>query len=356
MRTTWKQGILALSIAGLLLADRPALAKTAPSDSWITTKVKMKLLTTDDVSGTDVNVDTTDGLVTLQGPVSTQAEKDRTVKMARSIDGVRDVRDLLEIVPQSHASVIEAKDDVIHDQLSRSLDNDPRLQGSAIAIKSVTNGAVVLGGTAKTLGAHAQALVDARRIPGVRKVESQIASPDMLGDDDLWHPEVKEAQKDATVAAKGATGQVADGWITTKAKMALWTSADVSSSDVNVDTRDGVVTLFGTVPTEAVRGLAVQKVRGLDGVRDVKNQLQVVSKTIEKAVEQSDDSIKDSVKARLDGRDDLKSGKIEVSVAKGVVQLGGTIPSQEQRLTAVYLARSATGVRSVIDEMHLERI
>lgn len=364
MKTAWKRTIVAAGLAGLLTAEVVS-AKTAPSDSWITTKVKMQLLTAEDVSGTDVNVDTRDGLVTLQGPVSTQAEKARTVKLARGIEGVRDVRDLLEIVPQAKASVIEAKDDVIRDSLAKNLNDDLRLQDSAIAIQSVTNGTVVLGGKAKTLGDHAEALRLARRTPGVRKVESQIVSPDTLGDEDLWHPEVKEAAEaakvadaeanDAKVAAKGASGQVSDSWITTKAKIALWTSPDITSDEINVDTRDGVVTLFGTVTADAVREVAVQKVRAVDGVKDVKNQLQVVSVATEKGVEHADDAIKGAVTSRLADRGDLNAAKIEVSVAKGVVQLKGTVASQEQRLTALSQARMVAGVRSVIDELHIQR-
>ncbi len=361
MKTAWKRSIVAAGLAGLLTADLVS-AKTAPSDSWITTKVKMQLLTADDVSGTDVNVDTRDGLVTLQGPVSTQAEKARTVKLARGIEGVRDVRDLLEIVPQAKASVIEAKDDVIRDKLSKDLNDAARLQDSAIAIQSVTNGTVVLGGKATTLGDHAEALRLARRTPGVRKVESQIVSPDTLGDEDLWHPEAKEAAKvaekeakDAEVAAKGASGQVSDSWITTKAKIALWTSPDITSDEINVDTRDGVVTLFGTVTTDTVREVAVQKVRAVDGVKDVKNQLQVVSVATEKGVEHADEAIKGAVNSRLADRGDLNAAKIEVSVAKGVVQLKGTVASQEQRLTALSQARMVAGVRSVIDELHIQR-
>ena len=52
-----------------------------------------------------------------------------------------------------------------------------------------------------------------------------------------------------------------DGWITSKAKMKLWTDANVKSNDVHIDTIDGVVTLYGKVPdrAEAVAALARKK-------------------------------------------------------------------------------------------------
>ncbi|KRG69990.1 BON domain-containing protein [Pseudoxanthomonas dokdonensis] len=72
------------------------------SDTWITTKVKADLLTTDNVSGTDVSVETVNGVVTLTGTVATQAEFDRTVKVAKGIEGVTQVNtDGLKVVPSS---------------------------------------------------------------------------------------------------------------------------------------------------------------------------------------------------------------------------------------------------------------
>lgn len=100
-----------IPIAGLLLAslassaalaqeattkpetkERPmAQAGEAVTDSWITTKVKADLLATDGVAGTDINVDTQDGVVTLKGSVKSQAEADRAVMIARGIKGVTSV-------------------------------------------------------------------------------------------------------------------------------------------------------------------------------------------------------------------------------------------------------------------------
>jgi len=44
-------------------------------DAWVTTKVKMSLLTTDGVSATNVHVDTIEGRVTLHGSVPTEARR-----------------------------------------------------------------------------------------------------------------------------------------------------------------------------------------------------------------------------------------------------------------------------------------
>jgi len=68
-------------------------ASTKPvADTWITTKVKADLLASDGVSGTDVKVETKNGIVTLTGTVATQAEYDKAVSVAKGVDGVKSVK------------------------------------------------------------------------------------------------------------------------------------------------------------------------------------------------------------------------------------------------------------------------
>src|SRR5215813_12126765 len=90
---------------GLLLMQRPATA--APPDAWITTKAKMALLTTEGVSAMAVNIDTIDGQVTLHGKVASAAEKAKAEDAVKRIDGVRGVRNLLQVVSEQHERRVE---------------------------------------------------------------------------------------------------------------------------------------------------------------------------------------------------------------------------------------------------------
>ncbi|MBD9480952.1 BON domain-containing protein [Pseudoxanthomonas sp. PXM02] len=60
-------------------------------DTWITTKVKADLLASSNVPGTEIKVETVNGVVTLSGTISSQAEKDKALKVARGIKGVKTV-------------------------------------------------------------------------------------------------------------------------------------------------------------------------------------------------------------------------------------------------------------------------
>lgn len=86
--------------AGHVLADNPPSepeenaqndSSQPVTDTWITTKVKADLLATENVSGLDIKVETVDGVVTLTGAVTSQAQKDKAVEVARQIKGVKRV-------------------------------------------------------------------------------------------------------------------------------------------------------------------------------------------------------------------------------------------------------------------------
>ncbi|MFF7205386.1 BON domain-containing protein [Streptomyces sp. NPDC008141] len=62
-------------------------AREEVTDAWITTKVKAELLTGASV-GREIKVETVNGVVTLTGSLTTQAERDRAVASAKSITGV----------------------------------------------------------------------------------------------------------------------------------------------------------------------------------------------------------------------------------------------------------------------------
>lgn len=66
-------------------------------DGVITTKVKSALLADDTVKGLDINVDTMNGSVTLNGTVDNQAQADRATEIAKGIEGVSNVQSNLVV-------------------------------------------------------------------------------------------------------------------------------------------------------------------------------------------------------------------------------------------------------------------
>src|SRR5688500_3235450 len=93
--------VLALLIAAPLATA--ACGKTVGEtidDTTITTRGKSAMLNDPAVGGLRIDVDTCKGAVTLSGRVKSQGEKDQAIALARGIDGVTEVKDALQIIPE----------------------------------------------------------------------------------------------------------------------------------------------------------------------------------------------------------------------------------------------------------------
>ena len=89
-----KKIALTVALVGALVASAVA-ARADIKDSWITTKAKIALLTTDGFSVNGANVDTFHGNVTIHGKVGTTADRTRAEQTVRKVDGVKNVKNLL---------------------------------------------------------------------------------------------------------------------------------------------------------------------------------------------------------------------------------------------------------------------
>jgi hyperosmotically inducible protein len=72
-------------------------AGEAVDDTVTTTKVKTALLADSDIKGLQINVDTSNGVVTLSGAVDNQTQIDRAGKLAADVQGVKSVTNNLTI-------------------------------------------------------------------------------------------------------------------------------------------------------------------------------------------------------------------------------------------------------------------
>ncbi|WP_028203576.1 BON domain-containing protein [Paraburkholderia nodosa] len=80
----------------------------------------------------------------------------------------------------------------------------------------------------------------------------------------------------APAGSSESMGQhVDDATITTKVKAELLGAKNVKSGHIHVKTRNGVVSLTGSVPSAEDRDNAKQVVEGVSGVSSVKNHLKV---------------------------------------------------------------------------------
>ncbi len=165
----------------LLLALCAAPAAAREPDAWLTAKVKMSLILSPAVRALSIDVDSDDGRVTLRGRVRGRDERDAAEALARDVDGVREVRNLLQLMPAFRAERVELGDAALRARVAARLEHEPRLARSRIRVKSVDRGVVVLDGDASTLSDHFLALDLTQRTAGVREVRTEVRSPSTFG-------------------------------------------------------------------------------------------------------------------------------------------------------------------------------
>ncbi|MEW5854480.1 MAG: BON domain-containing protein [Myxococcota bacterium] len=343
--------LTAALLAALLFAASPAQAR--PSDPWITSKTKIALLTAKDLEDRNINVDTVDGRVTLHGRVRTPEARMRAEQVAKDVDGVRSVKNLIQVVPEEREEIVKTSDDQIKDSLRKAFKEDKGLKDARIEIASVNNGVVLLRGKDITVDDHLNAVRLAYSVPGVRRVATEIEEVER--DENGARRIARDMEDDVRKAPETDRERLGgDTMITTAVKMRLMADRDTPALDINVDTRDGVVTLFGVVPTQEARVAAESDAMKVKGVRRVINELQVVPSARQEKVEARDEDLMRSIKRALDADDRLRDEDIRVTVRDGVARLTGTVTSEDDRLEATTTARRVKGVRSVDEDLKVK--
>jgi osmotically-inducible protein OsmY len=144
------------------------------SDAWLMMKVKTMLLFHRSVSGfkTEVN-NVKDGIVTLQGEATSKAQKDLTTEYAKSVEGVKDVKNEMTVgVAKTSSTVGQNIDDAsITAQVKMML----LYHSSTSALNtSVTTkkGVVTLGGKAKNAAEKDLAAKLVNDVNGVKSVKN----------------------------------------------------------------------------------------------------------------------------------------------------------------------------------------
>ena len=163
---------LTVSLVGAIVVASAVTARADVKDSWITTKAKIVLLTTDGFSVNGANVDTIHGNVVLHGTVGTTADRTRAEQTVRKLDGVKSVKNLLQVVPVTMKEAVASTDSDIKGRVEASLKTDTKMDD--VKVSSVNNGVVLLSGKAANLNETLRAIENAYSVNGVHRVAIEI--------------------------------------------------------------------------------------------------------------------------------------------------------------------------------------
>ena len=70
---------------------------TGVNDGWLWVKTRFDLAGADDLRDSTINVDVNNAVVTLSGTVASAAQRSRAETVAKSVDGVKGVRNMLKV-------------------------------------------------------------------------------------------------------------------------------------------------------------------------------------------------------------------------------------------------------------------
>ena len=207
-------------------------------DAAITSAVKSKLLADKATGGLKIDVDTNDGVVTLSGTVHSAAERNEAVRLARTTKGVKTVSN--KLVLGTAATTGRTADD---GKLKVEIKDDTK--ESAAKVKDATK---------KAVGAVKDTKVEVKDDTTPKLERAGAATKEKSG-------QAKDASADAA--------------ITSAVKTKLLGDTKVAGLKIDVDTKDNVVTLTGTVKSAAEKAEAVRLAKTTTGVKSVVDRLTI---------------------------------------------------------------------------------
>jgi len=175
-----------------------------------------------------------------------------------------------------------------------------------------------------------------------------------------------------SAAAHAQINTIKDGWLVMKIHSEFVDEDVLAGSNIDVDVKNGIVTLQGTVPSEAARARAIAAAKANDGVKGVTDQLRIApaardNGNMDRAGDKSANAAKKTGRAIDDGwikskiyaqymsdwNTVLDDSNIDIDVTNNVVVLNGTVKSAAAKTKAVAIAKSTDGVKSVNDNLKI---
>lgn len=181
---------------------------------------------------------------------------------------------------QKNPDKVSREDGVITSDVRSKITEDEKLRGLILNVKT-DNGIVTVSGKAHTQDEIDRALELARNTPGVVSVNSLI-KVDAASTSDVLTPTPEDRK---TVVEKGqkeldeAADISGDTKIENEVKSKFAADDMIKSRNIRISSRDGVVTLKGSVRSTEEQDQAMRLANSVSGVREVRNELLIDTKS-----------------------------------------------------------------------------
>jgi osmotically-inducible protein OsmY len=289
--------------------------------------VKAALLIDPATDSYEVDASVTDGHVTLTGTVESWAEMRLVEEVVKSVEGVKEVTNDIELDFET-----DRPDSEIKAEVEARLESDGYVYDGLINV-SVEDGVVKLSGSVGSATERMYALGDAW-VTGVKDV-------------DIGELEVKwwlreEMRRESKYADR------TDEEVAANIKDALIYDPRVSSFDVDVEVKNGVATLTGIVDNLKAKKSAERDAENTIGAWRVENYIRVRPQERPQDVE-----LAEKIRRALFWNPFVKRYDISVEVINGKAYLDGIVDSYSEKMYAQDIASRVNGVVEVENRIEI---
>jgi hyperosmotically inducible protein len=212
----------------------------------------------------DLKVQVDGGKATLSGKVAEDVTKNLATEIARAVTGITSVDNHIVVEPTylPHLAPVRWGDKIDDASIAAAIRAKLRWNKDIDSVNidvSSQMGRVNLTGRADHQAAKELAGQLAANTRGVTSVKNNLVVSSA--------PLSKEEREQMDEHAK--MHNISDSWITAKVKSSFMYSSNINSSDINVSTNNGVVTLTGNVDSGIERAFAIKMAQNIRGVKSV---------------------------------------------------------------------------------------
>jgi hyperosmotically inducible protein len=240
-------------VAAVVLLALSVPVHTSKMDSRIESSATQSYVFKTYLKGDDIKIQSVDGLVTLTGTVSEEYHKSLAQETVAGLPGVESVDNRLEV---KGAPPTENSDALLRDKVKVTLLFHRSVSAGTTEV-DVKDGIVTLRGDAASQAQKELTTEYAKDVEGVQDVNNEMTV-------------TKTSKKKQTVGEK-----IDDASITAQVKMALLYHYSTSAINTKVETKRGVVTLYGKAGDAAEMNLATKPANDIYGVKGVKNRMTI---------------------------------------------------------------------------------
>ena len=251
MKKTVSSISLLAAVATLLMLSIPVQA--SEMDSRIESSARQSYIFKTYLQGDDITIDSQEGAVTLTGIVADHVHKSLAYETVAGLPGVRSVDNRLEI---KGTSPITDSDVWIRNKVRTTLLFHRSVSADTTTI-DVLDGIVTLRGDALSAAQRDLTAQYARDVKGVKGVNNKMTV-------------AVTANRKVTIDEK-----IDDSSITAQVKMTLLYHRSTSTLNTKVETKNGVVTMYGKAGSTAEKELAGKFAGDVNGVKIVNNRMTI---------------------------------------------------------------------------------